>query len=223
MSYPRPIEKLIELFTKFPGIGPKQAARFAFYLLKEDSKTVNELSETIKELKEKVRFCRQCFKSVELDTNTRMNTPASPELGRGQANDTNTLCEFCKDKNRDENIIMVIEKEQDLLNIERTKKFNGLYHILGGTISPLDSSAPVKLHLKDLFERVRKIIEEKKTPEIILATNPTTEGDTTALYIERVLKPLNVKISRLGRGLGTGSELEYADELTIKEALTNRK
>ena len=118
---------------------------------------------------------------------------------------------------------MVIEKEQDLLNIERTKKFNGLYHILGGTISPLDSSAPVKLHLKDLFERVRKIIEEKKTPEIILATNPTTEGDTTALYIERVLKPLNVKISRLGRGLGTGSELEYADELTIKEALTNRK
>ena len=212
MAYPTPLQKLVDLFTKFPGIGPKQAARFAFYLLKEDLKTVRELSEAIKELKEKIGFCEQCFKSLERDSNIRMHS-----------NDSNTLCEFCKDKNRDENIILIIEKEQDLLNIERTKKFNGLYHILGGTISPLDSSAPVKLHLKDLFERVRKIIEEKKTPEIILATNPTTEGDTTALYIERVLKPLNVKISRLGRGLGTGSELEYADELTIKEALTNRK
>lgn len=210
--YPKPIQKLIELFIKFPGIGPKQAARFAFYLLKEDKKTVSDIAAVIAELKEGVGYCSQCYRSVEFG-----------KKDSGSTDDTHILCDYCRDKNRDSHIVMVVEKEQDIGPVERTKKFNGLYHVLGGTISPLDSAGPAKLHIKELFERTKKLLNAKKPAEIILATNPTTEGDTTALYIERVLKPLSVSISRLGRGLSLGSELEYADQTTVSAALTNRK
>lgn len=118
---------------------------------------------------------------------------------------------------------MVVEKEADLSNIEKTKKFNGLYHVLGGTIDPLDSSAPTRLRIKELFERAKGLKEKDSDVEVILATNATTDGDQTALYLERVLKPLEIKVSRLGRGLTTGTELEYSDEMTIINALTNRK
>jgi len=212
MVYPRPIEKLIELFTRFPGIGPKQAARFAFYLLKENSKTVEELSESIKELHKKVGFCQQCFKSIERDSNTRIHS-----------NDSNILCEFCRNKNRDENIIMIVEKEQDLLNIERTKKFNGLYHVLGGIISPLDSSAPAKLHIKDLFERIKKLLILKKEAEVILATNPTREGEATAIYLSNLIKPLSLKVTRIAQGIPRGGEIEYLDESTLKSSLEGRR
>lgn len=219
--YPKPIQNLINLFTKLPGIGPKQASRFVFYLLKEDQNNVNKLADSIKMLKEAVKFCGQCFKSVEVGS--RINTNLTANDTNASANDTNILCEFCKDEKRDKKIILVVEKESELQNIEKTKKYNGLYHVLGGIVSPLDSSAPAKLHLKDLFERIKKLSADGQKVEVILATNPTTEGDTTALYIERILRPLEVKISRLGRGLGTGSELEYADEITISNALVNRK
>lgn len=232
----KPIQKLADFFLKFPGVGPKQAARFAFYLLREDSARARELAEAITKLHEEVKLCRQCYKTYD-------NNHASVADKAG-------LCEFCRDARRDKNQIMVVEKEVDLENIERTHKFGGLYHLLGGTISPLDSSAPIKLHLKDLFERVRALAQSggavdpvrDKLPEataaslargsigveVILATNPTADGDATALYLERVLGPLKnqhpaVKISRLGRGLTTGSELEYSDEVTITNALLNRK
>ncbi|KKU51463.1 MAG: recombination protein RecR [Candidatus Sungbacteria bacterium RIFCSPHIGHO2_01_FULL_47_32] len=206
-SYPKPIQHLIELFSKFPGIGPKQAARFAFHILNEDETKLDEIARAIKGIKTEVGFCGLCYRSIEMK-HKKNEVP---------------LCEYCSSKSRDPKIVMIVEKEADLANIERTHAFNGLYHILGGTISPLDSSGPTKLHIKELFHRIQKLKMEDGSPEVILATNPTTEGDMTALYIERVLKPLEAQISRLGRGLGTGAELEYADEVTIANALTNRK
>lgn len=204
--YPPPIQKLIDLFTRFPGIGPRQAARFAFYLLGEDKSRVRSLAETIAGLQDRVGFCGQCYASVELKSNSNQKR-----------------CGYCRDGRRDENVIMVVEKEADLSNIEKSGKFGGLYHVLGGTIDPLDSSAPMRLHVKELYERAKHLKETKAAPEVILATNATTEGDTTALYLERVLKPLEIKTTRLGRGLTTGTELEYSDEMTIVNALVNRK
>lgn len=135
---------------------------------------------------------------------------------------------FCGDKKRDTKTIAVIEKESDLQNLEKTGAFRGVYHMLGGFISPLDPESPKRLHVKELYERIKKPVEAGDAVEVILATNATAEGDTTALYIERILLPLKEKhplltISRLGRGLSLGSELEYADEITLKNALTNRK
>ena len=155
-------------------------------------------------------FCAQCFRSIE------------------KTGTTAELCSFCKDEKREKNIIAVVEKESDLHNLEKTGAFLGLYHVLGGVISPLDSESPKRLHLRDLHARIKKMLTTNEQCEVILATSSTTEGDTTALYIERVLAPLkdefkNFTISRLGRGLSLGAELEYADEVTLKNALTNRR
>ena len=206
MAYPAPIQKLIDAFTRFPGIGPRQAARFAFYLLGENRETAARLADVLKNLHDRVGFCASCYKSVEL-----------------QDKKTGNLCEHCRNDNRAKALLMVVEKEADLANIERTGKFSGVYHVLNGTIDPLDSSAPSRLHIKELFERAKSLKNSGQNVEIVLATNATTEGDATALYIERTLKPLEIKISRLGRGLTTGTELEYSDEMTIVNALTNRK
>ncbi len=216
--YPRLIQELIEEFTRFPGIGPRQAARFVFYLLKEDKMQIQNLADKIKRLPEEIGFCKQCYMSIDFGADGSKN-----------------LCKFCADAKRDKHIIMIVKKEADLQNIEKTHTFNGVYHVLNGTISPLDSSGPARLHIKELLDRVKKLLAEKKPVEIILATNPTTEGDTTALYLERTLSPLKinphtkpgvsvgVKITRLGRGLTTGAELEYSDPETIVNALTNRR
>ena len=206
--YPKSVQKLIELFAKLPGIGPRQASRFVFYILKQDINFLHDLASSLNELQEKVAFCKDCFRSMEKN-------------GLGQ-------CSLCSDKRRDAKIIAVVEKESDMQNLERTGSFQGHYHVLGGTISPLDQDSPKKIHLRELYERVRRALDIHKGCEVILATNPTTEGDTTALYIERVLAPLQeksqpLKISRLGRGLSLGSELEHVDEVTLKNALTNRK
>lgn len=210
----KPIQKLVDLFLKFPGVGPRQAARFVFYLLREDPSQVQALAEAVSKLHSEVKLCQRCYKTYD-------NNHAANAAGAG-------LCELCRSERRRVKVIMVVEKEVDLENVERTGKFNGLYHVLGGTISPLDSSAPAKLHLKELFELVRGLAQGGGEVEVILATNPTTEGDATALYLERVFAPLKnhyprFKISRLGRGLTTGSELEYSDEVTIVNALINRK
>ncbi len=206
--YPKPINKLIGLFARFPGIGPRQAARFVFYLLKSGSSP--ELVAALEEFEGRVKFCSQCYRSVETET-----------LGQ-------ILCSFCRSPKRDTNLIAVVEKESDLHNLEKTGSYSGLYHVLGGFISPLDESSPAPLHLGELAERVKKILESGSSCEVILATSANTEGDTTAMYIERVLAPLKnqypgFKVSRLGRGLALGSEIEYADEITLKNALTNRK
>lgn len=210
--FSKPIQELVEFFLEFPGVGPKQAARFVFYLLRADSGRVQELASAIARLREEVRLCTRCYKSFDANHG-------------GQDAE---LCELCRNSRRNARQVMVVEKEADLENIERTGKYDGLYHVLGGTVDPLDSAAPGRLHLRELHERVKALLTRDEPTEVILATNPTAEGDTTALYVERILAPLRgagvpFAISRLGRGLTTGSELEYSDDVTIANALENRK
>ncbi len=207
--YPKPVERLVELFAKFPGIGPRQAARFAFFLLKGNGNFLNDLISSLKLLQEGVRFCSLCYRSMERNGNK-------------------LHCNLCLDDKREKTLIAVVEKESDLHNMERTNAYRGIYHVLGGVISPLDPDSPKQIHLKELHARVTETLSKNGDCEVILATNPTAEGDTTALYIDRVLAPLKekhpkLKISRLGRGLSLGSELEHVDEITLKSALHNRK
>jgi len=196
--YSPQIRKLIDLFSKFPTVGPRTAARFVFYLLGVPKEGIRELTSAISNLKEKVKLCSFCFKSFE---------------GEGG------LCEICRDPRRDKSLICVVEKEIDMIPIEKTKKYQGLYFILGGTISTLKKEDIKKIKAEELLERAKK----PEVKEVILALNPTTEGEATLLYLERLLKPLNKKITRLGRGLPLGAELEYADEETLGSALEGRK
>jgi len=197
--YSPTIQKLIDIFSKFPTVGPRTAARFVFYLLKKPKEEIENLISSINELKNNVKICKLCF---------------NPFQGDGE------LCEICQKPSRDKSLLCLVEKETDLISIEKTKKYNGLYFILGGTVSALKRVDIEKLRIKELEERIKNHPEIK---EIILATNSTTEGQATALYLERLLKPLNKKITRLGRGLPVGAELEYADEETLSSALEGRK
>ncbi len=194
--YSQSIQKLIKIFTKFPTIGPRIASRFVFYLLKLSKEEIDELINSISTLKEKVKLCSFCFKSFE---------------GEGE------LCEICQNPQRDKTLLCIIEKETDLIPIEKTQKYQGRYFILGGNIGKLKQEDIEKLRIKELKERVKDV------KEVIIATNATTEGEATALYLERILKPLNIKITRLGRGLPVGGELEYADEETLGSAFEGRK
>jgi recombination protein RecR len=196
--YPKTIQKLIEIFSKFPTVGQRTATRFVFYLIKRDKKEIEELSRAILDLKEKIKFCKNCFKPFE---------------GEGE------ICEICRDKTRDKSLLCIVEKETDLEAIEKTKKYKGIYFILGGPVSAIKKEELRKLRMNELEERVK----DKGIKEIIIATNPTTEGEAIALYLERKLKNSGKKITRLGRGLPTGGELEYADEETLSSALESRK
>jgi recombination protein RecR len=196
--YPKTIQKLIELFSKFPTVGQRTATRFVFYLIKRDKKEIEELSKAILDLKEKIKFCKSCFKPFEGERE---------------------ICEICSDKTRDRSLLCIVEKETDLEAIEKTKKYKGLYFVLGGPISAIKKEELRKLKIKELEERVK----DKKIKEIIIATSLTTEGETLALFLERKLKNSGKKITRLGRGLPTGGELEYADEETLSSALESRK
>lgn len=210
--YPQPIQELIDTLTHLPGIGPRQATRFAFFLLKDRQGVADAIAESLRTMRERVGECAQCWRSLE--------------MGKKE---TKQLCAICKDERRDARQIAVVEKEADLHNIEKLATYRGAYHILGGVISPLDTDSPKRLHLRALYNRVEELAKKNDKPaEIILATGSTTEGDTTAIYIERILSPLKEKhphltISRLGRGLSLGAELEYADEVTLTNALTNRR
>jgi recombination protein RecR len=196
--YPKTIQKLIELFSKFPTVGQRTATRFVFYLIKRDKKEIEELSRAILDLKEKVKFCKNCFKPFE---------------GEGE------VCEICSDKTRDKSLLCIVEKETDLEAIEKTKKYRGLYFVLGGPVSAIKKEELKKLRIKELEERVK----DKKIKEIIIATSLTTEGEALALFLERKLKNSGKKISKLGRGLPTGGEVEYADEETLEAAFESRK
>ncbi|MBI2041877.1 MAG: recombination protein RecR [Candidatus Nealsonbacteria bacterium] len=196
--YSPSIQKLIEQFSKFPTVGPRTAVRFVFHLLKLPKEELGRLSESISSLQKEVKLCSFCFRPFE---------PFDAAQG----------CEICSDIRRDKALLCVVEKETDLETIEKTKKYQGRYFILGGTVSKLMKEDIEKLRIKELQERARDV------KEIILATNPTTEGEATALYLERTLKPLNIKTTRLGRGLPVGGELEYADEETLGSSLDNRK
>lgn len=197
--YSPSIEKLISLFSKFPTVGPKTAARFVFYLLKLPKEEIGELLNSMSSLQGKVKLCSFCFKPFE-----------------GENKDT---CEICSNLKRDKTLLCVVEKETDMETIENTKKYQGRYFILGGNLSKLRKRDIEKLRIKELQERA------KDAKEIIIATNPTTEGESTALYLERLLKNLPAvgRVTRLGRGLPVGGELEYADEETLSSALDNRK
>ena len=196
---PKSLQNLIEELSKLPDIGPKAATRLAFYLLNQKNEEIQKLINAFINLK-KIKFCSQCFNFSEGE-----------------------LCDICKDQKRDKSKICVVETALDIIPIEKTRTYNGLYHVLGGVISPSNGIGPDKLKINELINRIKKQKEEGKNLEVILALNPTTEGDTTALYLEKVLQPLNIKITRLARGLSKGSSLEYIDEDTLKNAMLGRK
>lgn len=196
MPYPKPIKNLIEEFSKLPGIGPRTAVRFAFNLLRRSDQDLELLGGAIANLKKETRVCKNCFNISEKD-----------------------LCEFCSNGKRDRSTVCIVEEAINIPSIENTKQYGGLYHVLGGVIKPNEGIGPDNLKIKELLGR----IEAGGIKEIIIATNPNTEGETTALYLARLLKPHNLKITRLARGLSTGSDLEYADEMTISSALAGRR
>lgn len=179
-----------------PGIGPKTAQRLAFYLLKMSKREVLGLAQAIIEIKERIRICPVCFNIAEEER-----------------------CEICKSQDRDRTMICVVEEPNDLLAIEKTRGFKGLYHVLGGSLSPLDGRGPDSLQIDALLRR----LEEGEVREVIIATNPNVEGEATSLYLHRLLKPLGVLVTRLAHGLPMGSDLEYADEVTLAKAVEGRR
>ena len=198
--YPKQIQRLIQLFSQFPTVGQRTAARFVFHLLKAPKSEVKELVDAIAELRNQIALCKLCFSPFD----------ASQKTGE--------TCTICQDKTRDQGILCVVEKESDLEALESTKEYKGLYFILGGAVDPLQKEQRDTLRIKELQQRLNSPIKE-----VIIATNPTTEGEATALYLERTLKDADMKLTRLGRGLPIGGELEYADPETLKQSLENRR
>jgi recombination protein RecR len=197
--YSPSIQKLIDLFSKFPTVGPRTAARFVFYLMGLKKEEVDEIINSISNLKKNVKICSLCFNPFEGDSE---------------------LCQICSNPIRDKTLLCVIANEVDLTAIEKTMKYKGLYFILGGTVSALRKTDIEKLKIKELEERIKN---NQGIKEIILAFNPTPDGEATRLYLERMLKSSGKKITRLGRGLPVGGELEYADEETLTSALESRR
>ena len=195
MLYTPPIARLVEELSGLPGVGPKTAQRLAFHLLKVPRQEAASLAEAIVEAREKVTFCTRCF-----------------NFAQGE------LCEYCMDERRDPNLVCVVERPQDIVAIERTGEFRGLYHVLGGAISPIDGIGPEELKVRELMERIRK----DEIREVIVATNPRVEGEATAIYLANLLKPLGLKVMRIASGLPVGGDLEYADEITLGRALKGR-
>ena len=212
MRIPKPLSNLIDSFQKLPGIGPKTAQRLSFYLLHVPQTELDSFSEALSNLKKNTIICSICKNVSETDP-----------------------CPICSDGNRDKKIILVVEEPLDVLAIERTGKYNGLYHVLHGSINPLENIGPDEIFINELMARVeewksRRAGVDKET-EIIIATNPTMEGDATAMYIAKKLRPKDdqplaekkLKVTRLGMGIPTGADLEYADEVTLREAIEGRR
>ncbi|MFH1427095.1 MAG: recombination mediator RecR [Patescibacteria group bacterium] len=195
MKFPASIQNLINFFEKLPSVGPKTAERYVFYLLKMDPEALQKFAQTIAELKEKTTVCKKCLAITESDP-----------------------CYICADQKRNQSQLCIVSNTQDMLTIESTKQYNGLYYILGGLINTITGIEPKNLNIRSLEERIKN----SKLSEIILALNPTVEGETTALFLTKILKPYNIKISRLAKGLPMGSDLEYADDVTLANALKYR-
>ncbi len=194
--FAKPIERLIRELSKFPGVGAKTATRLAFYILRSSGEDARSLADAIVAVKEKIRLCSECFNITDIDP-----------------------CLLCRNERRAKDVICVVEEPQDVAAIEKTSEFKGLYHVLHGVLSPLDGVGPEDLNLKDLVKRVL----DNDVKEVIVATNPKVEGETTALYISRLLKPFDVKVTRLAQGLPMGGELEYFDEATVSRAIEGRR
>jgi len=193
--YTPPLARLVEELSKLPGVGPKTAQRLAFHLLKVPPEEARSLAQAIVEAREKISYCRRCFNFAEGD-----------------------LCEYCADARRDPTLVCVVERPQDIVAVERTGEFRGLYHVLGGAISPIDGIGPEELRIRELLDRVRR----DEVREVIVATNPRVEGEATAMYLANLLKPLGVRATRIASGLPVGGDLEYADEVTLGRALKGR-
>lgn len=196
MQFTRPLARLIEEFQKFPGVGPKSAQRMAFYVLDMPQSAAENLTHSILDAKDKVKHCSECF-------HLSAQNP----------------CEICSDTRRDRTTICVVAEARDLIALERTREYKGVYHVLKGLISPLEGKGPDKLSIRELINRV----PTEKIEEVILAINPTVEGDATVLYLTGLLKPLGTKVSRIAFGLPVGSDLEYADDVTLSRALEGRR
>ena len=195
MQIAQPLQIAIEELSKLPSIGKKTAQRLALHILKSDKEQVNDLIKSIKELKTKIRFCDRCFNLAEEE-----------------------LCEICKSVKRDKSVLCVVEEASDVIAIEKTNEFNGIYHVLCGVLSPLSGVNPDQLKIKEMVRR----FENEEINEVILALNPDTEGETTSLYLAKLIKPLGIKVTRIARGLPIGGDLEFADEATIGRAILNR-
>jgi len=196
MPAAEPIAKLIEEFNKLPGIGPKSAQRLTYYLLQVPAEKAEALVEAITAVKEKLSLCSLCFNITDSDP-----------------------CVICRDEERDHTKICVVEEPIDILPLERTKKYKGLYHVLHGVIAPSDGIGPDELKFKELLSR----LNDGLVTEVILATNPNLEGEATAMYLQRLIAPLGIRITRLARGLPYGGDLEYADDVTLSRALEGRQ
>lgn len=195
MHYPSvSLERAIGEFSKLPGIGRKSAQRLVFFLLKNSKYEVQQLAEALIALKEKVKFCTICFNITEVDP-----------------------CHICLDERRDRTLLCVVEEANDVLALEKTGEYKGLYHVLGGALSPLEGVGPDDLHIKEMLTRFHSGFVE-----VIIATNPNTEGEATALYLEKLIKPLIAKVTRIARGIPVGGDIEYADEITLTRALEGR-
>jgi recombination protein RecR len=190
------IQDLIDELGRLPGVGPKSAQRIAFHIIQSDRVDVTRLAEVLKTVKERVKFCITCGNISEED-----------------------LCKICRDPRRDETSICVVEESKDVLAIEKTREFKGKYHVLGGAISPIDGIGPENLRIKELMTR----LAQTQIVEIIIATDPNLEGEATATYLTRLIKPLGIKVSRLASGLPVGGDLEYADEITLGRAFEGRR
>lgn len=202
--YPKPIKDFIEKFAKLPGIGPRQAARLAFWILNKENNVREDLKKALEGLSKEIKTCQSCYFAIE--------------------NNSNDKCHFCDNPGRDYKTVCVVEKETDLVTIEKSGGYKGLYHVLGGLFSALDTAIPKNLKIPELISRIEnKKNAGKGVKEVILALSPTHEGDLTAHYLERLLKPLKVKVTRLGRGLPYGADVEFADAQTLSGALEGRK
>jgi recombination protein RecR len=195
-AIPAALAALIEQLVRLPGVGPKTAQRLAFHVLKAPREDAAALAEALVALKDRTRLCQRCFNLCEAE-----------------------LCGVCSDARRDGSLLCVVEEINDLLAIEKTREFRGIYHVLGGSLSPLDGRGPEQIRVKELQTR----LESSDVREVILATNPNVEGEATALYLLRVLKAFPVKVTRIARGLPMGGDLEYADEATLARALEGRR
>ena len=192
---PPTVVELIEKFAKFPGIGKKSAQRMAMHILRGSGEYASSLAKSLIAVKEKVSICRNCWMLSETDP-----------------------CEMCSDLKRDQSLICVVESSGDVIAIEKTGGWRGLYHVLGGAVAPLDGIGPDQLRLKELFNRA----QNEEVSEVVVATNPTSEGETTSLYIARILKDVDVKVSRIARGVPIGADIELVDDSTLQQSLKGR-
>ncbi|EOH87076.1 recombination protein recR [Enterococcus asini ATCC 700915] len=196
MQYPEPIAKLIDSYMKLPGIGQKTATRLAFYTIDMKEEVVNEFAKSLLSVKRDLHFCSVCGNITEEEP-----------------------CEICRDTTRDRSTILVVEEPKDVMALEKMREYHGLYHVLGGVLSPMEGTGPEDINIPALIKR----LHDDTVKEVIIATNATTEGEATAMYLSRLIKPAGIKVTRLAHGLAVGSDIEYADEVTLLKAVEGRR